>query len=65
MANQEEWEVDSEDLADEARDKEVERIRDKMKQQYKTFYGTFPDEELPIVDIQEAIRIMMPRPYKL
>ena len=54
-----------EELAEEARQKEGIRVLDNMKKQYKALFGTDPDEEIPIAEIQEKIRTKLPRPYKL
>ncbi len=54
-----------EDLADEARDKEVAKVSDDMLKRYKTLYGDNPEKELSFSEIQERIRTKLPRPYKL
>ena len=56
---------DLEELADEARDKEVSKTLSDMAERYKSLYGSYPDECLTIAEIQEKIRIRSPRPFRL
>ena len=58
-------EEELEERADEARDKEVAKVLANIRGKYKALFGEDPDEELPISEIQDKIRIAMPRPYKL
>ena len=55
-----------EELEDEARDREVAAVLDKMLKRYITLYGSDPDPStLSIAEIQKKIKVKMPRPYSL
>ncbi len=54
-----------EDQADKARDNEVAKVWADTLERYKTFYGEYPEEKLSISEIQERIRVKMPRPFKI
>jgi hypothetical protein len=61
MENDEELE----NANDKARDEEVNRKLSLMREQYKSLFNEYPDENILIAEIQEKIRSRLPRPFRL
>ena len=55
----------AEDRVEEARDKDVAKVLADIKKKYTTLYGDNTDEKFSLAEVQEMIRVKMPRPYKL